>query len=53
MDGRGLLCFQCAPGFLRSEEELVAKSLATIAARRNLEIVSKHRPPNTSTGWRI
>jgi polysaccharide pyruvyl transferase WcaK-like protein len=38
-NGRGLLCFQCAPGFLRSEEELVAKSLARIAAKRNLEIV--------------
>ena len=39
LDGRGLLCFQCAPGFLRAEEEMVAKSLARIAARRNLEIV--------------
>jgi len=39
LDGRGLLCFQCAPGFLRAEEELVAKSLARIADRRNLEIV--------------
>ena len=39
LDGRGLLCFQCAPGFLRAEEEMVAKSLARIADRRNLEIV--------------
>ena len=39
LDGRGLLCFQCAPGFLRAEEEPVAKSLARIAARRNLKIV--------------
>ncbi|HET7270444.1 MAG TPA: polysaccharide pyruvyl transferase family protein, partial [Rubrobacter sp.] len=38
-NGRGLLCFQCSPGFLRREEELVAKSLARIAARRDLEIV--------------
>jgi len=39
LDGRGLLCFQCSPGFLRGEEELVAESLARIAAERNLEIV--------------
>ncbi len=39
LDGRGLLCFQCSPGFLRGEEELVAESLARIADKRNLEIV--------------
>ena len=38
-NGRGLLCFQCSPGFLRRDEELVAKSLARIAARRDLEVV--------------
>lgn len=38
-NGRGLLCFQCSPGFLRREEELVAKSLARIAARRDLDVV--------------
>jgi polysaccharide pyruvyl transferase WcaK-like protein len=37
--GRGLLCFQCAPGFLRREEELVAKSLSKIAAKRGLDVV--------------
>jgi polysaccharide pyruvyl transferase WcaK-like protein len=38
-NGRGTLCFQCSPGFLRHEEELVAKSLARIASRLDLEIV--------------
>jgi polysaccharide pyruvyl transferase WcaK-like protein len=38
-DDRGLLCFQCAPGFLRKEEVSVAKSLARIADSRNLEVV--------------
>jgi Polysaccharide pyruvyl transferase len=38
-NGRGRLCFQCSPGFLRREEGLVAKSLTRIAARRNLEVV--------------
>jgi hypothetical protein len=38
-NGRGRLCFQCGPGFLRREEVLVAKSLAKMAARRNLEVV--------------
>ena len=38
-NGRRVLCFQCAPGFLRREEELVAKSLSRIADRRDLEVV--------------
>jgi polysaccharide pyruvyl transferase WcaK-like protein len=38
-NGRRRLCFQCGAGFLRREEDLVAKSLARIAARRNLEVV--------------
>ena len=38
-NGRGRLCFQCGPGFLRREEDLVTKSLTRIAARRNLEVV--------------
>lgn len=37
--GRKMLCFQCSPGFLRREEELVAKSLARIAKRWDLEVV--------------
>ncbi|HEX6709075.1 MAG TPA: polysaccharide pyruvyl transferase family protein [Rubrobacter sp.] len=39
VNGRRSLCFQCAPGFLRRQEELVAKSLARIAAGLDLEIV--------------
>ncbi|HJQ30182.1 MAG TPA: polysaccharide pyruvyl transferase family protein, partial [Rubrobacter sp.] len=38
-NGRGFLCFQCSPGFLRREEELIARSLAGIAARRDLDVV--------------
>lgn len=38
-NGRGLLCFQCSPGFLRRGEELISKSLARIAARRDLDVV--------------
>jgi hypothetical protein len=38
-NGRRRHCFQCGPGFLRREEDLVTKSLARRAARRNLEVV--------------
>jgi hypothetical protein len=37
--GKGRLCFQCSPGFLRAEEGRVAGVLGRIAERRDLEVV--------------
>lgn len=38
-DARGVLCFQCAPGFLRDGEKTVAQALRRVADEHDLEVV--------------